>query len=61
MGSRRCPTRSAWTMPKRILLLAGINMGGHERLPMKDLQALLDDLGINDVQTYIQSGNAVMM
>ena len=48
-------------MPKRILLLAGINMGGHERLPMKDLQALLDDLGINDVQTYIQSGNAVMM
>lgn len=47
-------------MPRRVLLLAGINVGGHGRLPMKDLRALLEDLGATDVQTYIQSGNVVM-
>lgn len=47
-------------MPRRILLLAGINVGGHGRLPMKDLRTLLEDLGAEHLQTYIQSGNAVM-
>ncbi|MEL7216649.1 MAG: DUF1697 domain-containing protein, partial [Pseudomonadota bacterium] len=47
-------------MPKRILLLAGINVGGHGRLLMKDVRTLLEDRGATDVQTYMQSGNAVM-
>ena len=42
-----------------IALLRGINVGGNNILPMKDLRALLESLGLNDVQTYIQSGNCV--
>lgn len=42
-----------------IALLRGINMGGHHKLPMKSLAALLEQLGCRDVRTYIQSGNAV--
>lgn len=40
-------------------LLRGINVGGKNRLPMKDLVALFEDAGAEDVQTYIQSGNVV--
>lgn len=42
-----------------IALLRGINVGGTSLLPMKELVALLQDLGCRDVRTYIQSGNAV--
>lgn len=42
-----------------IALLRGVNMGGHHKLPMKSLAALLERLGCRDVRTYIQSGNAV--
>jgi uncharacterized protein (DUF1697 family) len=42
-----------------VLLLRGINVGGHRRVPMADLRRVLTDLGLRDVQTYIQSGNAV--
>jgi uncharacterized protein (DUF1697 family) len=42
-----------------IAFLRGINMGGHNKLPMKALAALLEQLGGRDVRTYIQSGNAV--
>ncbi|MCI2398766.1 DUF1697 domain-containing protein [Aliiroseovarius subalbicans] len=41
------------------LLLRGVNVGGHGRLPMADLRTLLAGLGAKDVATYIQSGNAV--
>lgn len=44
---------------RQILLLRGINVGGKRSLPMKDLRALLESLGCTQVQTYIQSGNAV--
>ncbi|WP_416967770.1 DUF1697 domain-containing protein [Streptomyces sp. 4F14] len=40
-------------------LLRGINVGGHRRLPMADLRALLEGLGYGDVRTYLQSGQAV--
>ncbi len=40
-----------------IALLRGINVGGHNKLPMADLRALCADIGWTDVQTYIQSGN----
>ena len=40
-------------------LLRGINVGGHKKVPMADLRALLTNLGHGDVTTYLQSGNAV--
>jgi uncharacterized protein (DUF1697 family) len=42
-----------------IALFRGINVGGTNVLPMKDLVALLEDIGSQNVKTYIQSGNAV--
>ena len=42
-----------------VALFRGINVGGHHRLPMKDLRLLFEKNGCADVQTYIQSGNAV--
>ena len=42
-----------------IALIRGINVGGKNTLPMKDLAALLQDIGAERVRTYIQSGNAV--
>ena len=37
----------------------GINVGGNRALPMKELVAVLEELGARNVRTYIQSGNAV--
>lgn len=42
-----------------IALLRGINVGGHNRLPMKELRSMMEDLGHQKVDTYIQTGNAV--
>ena len=42
-----------------VALLRAVNVGGTGMLPMKDLQATCVDLGLEDVQTYIQSGNVV--
>lgn len=42
-----------------IALFRGINVGGSNILPMKELVALLQSLGCENVRTYIQSGNAV--
>jgi len=42
-----------------IALLRGINIGGNHPLPMTDLCALLEGMGMRDVRTYIQSGNVV--
>tara|TARA_E500000318_G_scaffold76365_2_gene70968 strand:- start:13 stop:555 length:543 start_codon:yes stop_codon:yes gene_type:complete len=42
-----------------IALLRGINVGGNNVLPMKDLRVLLEGLGLQNVRTYIQSGNCV--
>ncbi len=46
-------------MTVQIALLRGINVGGHNKLPMADLRDLLATLGAQDCKTYIQSGNAV--
>ncbi|MEK6795263.1 MAG: DUF1697 domain-containing protein [Spirochaetota bacterium] len=43
---------------KFVLLIRGINVGGVV-LKMDDLRATLDRLGLTNVRTYIQSGNAV--
>ncbi len=43
-----------------VVLLRGINVGGHNKLPMADLRAALTTDGLADVRTYIQSGNVVL-
>lgn len=40
-----------------VILLRGINVGGHNKVPMADLRNALADAGFDDVATYIQSGN----
>lgn len=42
-----------------IALFRGINVGGHNKLPMRELVHLLEKLGLESVKTYIQSGNVV--
>ena len=42
-----------------IALLRGINVGGKNKLPMKDLAAMFREAGCEDVRTYIQSGNVI--
>ena len=46
-------------MTTHIALFAAVNVGGTGKLPMKELAAVLENLGAKDVRTYIQSGNAV--
>lgn len=46
-------------MRTHLALLRGINVGGHNKVSMKDLRDLLTTLGFDQVETYIQSGNAV--
>ena len=42
-----------------IALLRGINVGGNNIVPMKNLRMLLEGLNFLNVRTYIQSGNCV--
>lgn len=42
-----------------VVPLRGINVGGHNALPMDALRNCLHELGCTTVATYIQSGNAV--
>ena len=46
-------------MPTYVALLRAINVGGTGKLSMADLRKLLASLGYRNVETYIQSGNAV--
>ncbi|MGI4790880.1 MAG: DUF1697 domain-containing protein [Janthinobacterium lividum] len=42
-----------------VALLRGINVGGKNKLPMKDLADICSEVGCCDVMTYIQSGNVI--
>lgn len=42
-----------------IALFRGINVGGHNKLPMRELVGVLGGLGLRNIETYIQSGNVV--
>lgn len=44
---------------KYVALFRGINVGGKNIVKMQDLKQLLLDLGFQQVNTYIQSGNVV--
>jgi uncharacterized protein (DUF1697 family) len=46
-------------MTTYIALLRGINVGGKNPLPMKQLTVVFEELGAENVKTYIQSGNVV--
>jgi uncharacterized protein (DUF1697 family) len=42
-----------------VALLRGVNVGGKNKLPMKDLAAICTDAECRDVATFIQSGNVI--
>jgi uncharacterized protein (DUF1697 family) len=42
-----------------VSLLRGVNLGAHRRLKMDDLRKVYDSLGLQNVQTLLQSGNVV--
>jgi uncharacterized protein (DUF1697 family) len=44
---------------KYVALLRGINVGGKNMLPMKDLAEMFREAGCADVSTFIQSGNVL--
>ncbi len=44
---------------KYVALLRGINVGGNHRVPKAEFKAVLERLGFQDVEIYINSGNAV--
>jgi len=47
-------------MPETYLaLLRGINVGGKNKLPMKDLVDICVEVGCGNVRTFIQSGNVI--
>lgn len=44
-----------------LALLRGINVGGANKVPMRELRTLMEDLGYGNVQTYLQSGNVLLV
>ncbi len=53
------PAKEIDTMKTLISILRGINVGGHNKIPMAELKALYEELKFKDILTYIQSGNVV--
>lgn len=47
-------------MKTYVILFRGINVGGKNLLPMKELVELLEKNDFQNVKTYIQSGNVVL-
>ena len=47
-------------MPTYVILLRAVNVGGYGKLPMVEFRKTLSKLGYENVETYIQSGNAVI-
>jgi len=46
-------------MPVYISLLRAINLAGHNRMKMSELEAAMRSLGFDEVKTYLQSGNVI--
>ena len=47
-------------MDRLILLLRGVNVGGKNSLPMKELTRICVELGGQNVRTHLQSGNVAL-
>lgn len=41
--------------------LRGINVGGHRKLPMAELRSAMESLGLDQVASYVASGNVVFV
>ena len=46
-------------MSRYVALLRGINVSGQKKILMKDLATYCRDIGLKQVETYVQSGNLV--
>jgi len=44
---------------KFVVLLHGINVGGKNKVPMTNLKECFEELGCENVQTYIASGKVI--
>jgi uncharacterized protein (DUF1697 family) len=44
---------------KFVALLRGINVGGKNKVPMAELKSCFEELGCENVRTYIASGNVI--
>jgi len=44
-----------------LALLRGINVGGKNKVPMAELKACFEELGCENVRTYIASGNVTRL
>ncbi len=44
-------------MGKHVAFLRAINVGGHNKIRMAELRSMAERIGLEDVGTYIQSGN----
>src|SRR5512147_274527 len=47
-------------MSTHVVLLRGINVGGHNLVPMAKLRGHLEALGFTGVRTLLQSGNVIL-
>jgi uncharacterized protein (DUF1697 family) len=45
---------------RQIVLLRGVNLGSRNRIAMPELRAALENGGLDQVRTYLQSGNVVL-
>jgi uncharacterized protein (DUF1697 family) len=61
--AHRCRLPGVWLywelMKSFVALLRGINVGGKNIIPMSDLKTCLEKLGLENVSTYIASGNVL--
>ena len=44
---------------KFIALLRGINVGGNNKVSMSELKVIFEQAGMQNVSTYINSGNVI--
>lgn len=56
LASKRAPSAAL-----HVALLRGINVGGKNKMSMRELAAIFEESGCGEVRTYIQSGNVVFM
>lgn len=47
-------------MKKYVILLRGINVGGHHKVPMKDLKNELGKMSFKNIVTLLNSGNIIL-
>jgi uncharacterized protein (DUF1697 family) len=58
MSAQSC-RETVFDMPTYVILLRAVNVGGYGKLSMADFRQTLSALKFQNVETYIQSGNAV--